>query len=132
MNQLKVDILNKNKEFFKGYLILSVPFLYPAHEMPYDFYRYTLWGLKYQLEKNNMKIIKSIALGGPFFLFVVYLNLCITYIIKIPLLKTISCLLQKVFYKIYRMFHLKKLYESKSKVANIISCGYFIIAEKEG
>lgn len=111
-----------------GYLILFVPFLYPAHETPFDFYRYTLWGLRYQLEKNDLKIIKSIALGGPFFLLVVYFNLCITYIIKIPPLRTISCFLQNIFYKFYKRISFKKLY--KSKVTDIISCGYFIIAQK--
>lgn len=41
-------ILKKNE-----YLILSVPYLYPLHEAPYDFYRYTIYGIRHQLERNG-------------------------------------------------------------------------------
>lgn len=37
-------ILNKN-----GKVIGSVPFIFPIHEAPYDFYRYTEYGLKHLL-----------------------------------------------------------------------------------
>lgn len=30
----------------KGHLIVAVPFLFPVHEGPNDFYRYTEWGLR--------------------------------------------------------------------------------------
>jgi ubiquinone/menaquinone biosynthesis C-methylase UbiE len=32
-----------------GTLILSVPFIFPIHDEPYDFYRYTKYGLQYLL-----------------------------------------------------------------------------------
>jgi SAM-dependent methyltransferase len=33
-----------------GVLIMTVPFMVPLHEVPYDFYRYTTYGLKYLLD----------------------------------------------------------------------------------
>lgn len=40
----------------EGYLILSLPFLYPVHEEPFDFYRFTTNGIKHILERNGMEI----------------------------------------------------------------------------
>jgi SAM-dependent methyltransferase len=52
-------VLNKN-----GKLLLSVPFVWDEHEQPYDYARYSSYGLKYLLEKHGFVIIeyeKSIA-----------------------------------------------------------------------
>lgn len=40
-----------------GYLMLTTPFLVPIHEEPYDFYRYTIYGLKHLLNKSEFQII---------------------------------------------------------------------------
>lgn len=40
-----------------GKLILSTPFIFPIHDEPYDFYRYTEYGLQYLLKDfDNVKI----------------------------------------------------------------------------
>jgi SAM-dependent methyltransferase len=39
-----------------GLLILTTPFLVPLHEPPYDFYRYTLYGLKYLCDKAGLSV----------------------------------------------------------------------------
>jgi SAM-dependent methyltransferase len=36
-----------------GKLLLTVPFIWDEHEIPYDFGRYTSFGIKHLLEKNN-------------------------------------------------------------------------------
>lgn len=41
----------------KGVLILTVPFTGYLHEVPYDYFRYTKYGLKYMLQKANFKIV---------------------------------------------------------------------------
>lgn len=56
-----------------GYLMLSVPFLYPVHEAPYDYYRYTPYGLEYQLKKNGFQIEKKCSWGGGSLLIVYFL-----------------------------------------------------------
>lgn len=45
-------VLNKN-----GKLILTVPFVWDEHEQPYDYARYSTFGLVALLEKNGFKII---------------------------------------------------------------------------
>ena len=47
-----------------GLVYIRVPFLYPFHESPGDFYRWTLSGLRYLF--TGFEEIKSGAAGGPF------------------------------------------------------------------
>ena len=42
----------------EGKLVLSIPLMWPEHETPYDFYRYTSFGIKSLLERHNFTIIK--------------------------------------------------------------------------
>jgi len=46
-----------------GYALLTVPFLSDEHEQPYDFFRYSSFGMKYLLEANQFEIVKSIKLN---------------------------------------------------------------------
>jgi len=41
----------------EGYLLCTTPFVWDEHEAPYDFARYTSFGMKYLLEKNGFEII---------------------------------------------------------------------------
>ena len=41
-----------------GLLFLSIPFIYGEHEMPFDFQRFTLMGLKTLVEENQFQIIE--------------------------------------------------------------------------
>lgn len=45
-------------------LLLTIPFLWPTHESPYDFYRYTPFALKSILEKAGFEEIEIEGLGG--------------------------------------------------------------------
>ena len=47
-------ILSKN-----GKLILTVPFIFPIHERPYDYYRYTKFGLRFLLQNFSDVVIKE-------------------------------------------------------------------------
>lgn len=47
-----------------GKLLLSVPFVWDEHEQPYDYARYTSFGLKALLEGNGFKIIKHRKLAA--------------------------------------------------------------------
>lgn len=46
-------VLKKN-----GMALFTVPFVWDEHEIPYDFGRYSTFGIKYLLEKNGFKIIR--------------------------------------------------------------------------
>lgn len=47
-----------------GYLILTAPQAWPLHEEPYDFFRYTKYGLAELAERNRLKVIKLEERGG--------------------------------------------------------------------
>lgn len=42
-----------------GVFLLSVPFVWDEHEQPYDYGRYSSFGLKYLLEKHGFEIVES-------------------------------------------------------------------------
>ena len=47
-----------------GYFILSGPFVWPLHEEPYDFFRFTKYGFTYILEKAGFEIVEINESGG--------------------------------------------------------------------
>jgi SAM-dependent methyltransferase len=47
-----------------GLLLLTVPFIWDEHEQPYDFGRYTSFGIKALLERNGFTIIDQRKTGG--------------------------------------------------------------------
>jgi len=67
-NQVLEHVFNPN-EFLQeinrvvrpgGKLLLSVPFAWDEHEQPYDYARYSSFGLKHLLEENGFKVVKHI------------------------------------------------------------------------
>jgi SAM-dependent methyltransferase len=46
-----------------GKLLLTVPFVWDEHEQPYDYARYSSFGLRALLEKNGFKIVHHIKIG---------------------------------------------------------------------
>jgi SAM-dependent methyltransferase len=42
----------------QGILLITVPFVWDEHEQPYDYARYSSFGLKYLLEKYGFKILE--------------------------------------------------------------------------
>jgi SAM-dependent methyltransferase len=56
-----------------GRLVITVPFLYPTHEAPYDFWRTTHFGLRTLLTRHGLQVGEIAAQGGPFMLVCHYL-----------------------------------------------------------
>lgn len=48
----------------QGVLMMTVPFLYGIHEAPYDFRRFTRFGLEYELKKAGFTRIEIHEIGG--------------------------------------------------------------------
>lgn len=113
-----------------GHLIISTPFLAPLHEAPYDFYRYTKYGIKHQIEKNGLKVVHENSLGGVGLMFAVYFNWFITRIVKIAALTKLNCRIQEIFYKLYKKVFFKKICNGSGKLDSIISMGYFVVVTK--
>jgi SAM-dependent methyltransferase len=47
-----------------GYLLLSVPFIYPIHEAPYDHWRFTSYGLRLLCTDAGLEVIYVHPKGG--------------------------------------------------------------------
>lgn len=47
-----------------GLLLITVPFVWDEHEIPYDYGRYTSFGLNYLISKNGFDIIEQHKSGG--------------------------------------------------------------------
>lgn len=60
-----------------GEAIISVPFLWPEHEQPYDFYRFTRFGIKDHLIRNGFEVISISSDTGAIEAMVVMLNIYI-------------------------------------------------------
>lgn len=60
------EFLNEINRVLKpsGKLLLTVPFVWDEHEQPYDYARYSSFGLKSLLEKHGFLILKHEKLGG--------------------------------------------------------------------
>lgn len=113
-----------------GYLIMSVPFLYPAHEIPHDFYRFTRYGIEHQLEKNGFVVEHMLPWGGIGILSCVYFHFFFGKIIKNKCINNISCLIQKGTYFIIKKCCFKRLLAGKGKASKIITLGNFVVARK--
>lgn len=49
-----------------GVLILTAPQSWHEHQVPYDFYRYTSFGIRHLMEKHGLTVTQMQALGGYF------------------------------------------------------------------
>lgn len=82
-------------EFFRimknnGVLILSVPHLSYLHNEPNDFYRYTIYGLRYMLEKAGFEIVYISPTGGLFsFLGFIPANVLLSIFYDVPLVNKV-------------------------------------------
>lgn len=52
-----------------GHAIITVPFFYPTHEAPYDFRRFTHFGLRSLLERHGLEVVTLEAKGGGLVMF---------------------------------------------------------------
>ncbi len=48
-----------------GRCVLSIPFLYPIHDAPYDFQRLTIFGLRRLFDRHNLNICEEMNMGHP-------------------------------------------------------------------
>jgi len=60
-----------------GHLLVTVPYLYPTHEAPYDFRRFTHYGLRSLLERHGLEVVSLDAKGGPALLLAHYVVLAV-------------------------------------------------------
>jgi len=89
----------------QGILIVAWPFLYPVHEEPRDFYRYTEFGLLHLAKEAKMEVISIVPVSGFWITWFGFLSIylrgksLIIYIVLYPillLLKILCVLVQRL------------------------------------
>ncbi len=124
-----------------GVLIMTIPFMVPLHEEPYDFYRYTKYGLKHLLEASGYSS-HTIKPFSEYFGVIISLSIAIhlkfwnvigkkfhvplIYSIWNPFILLFIWLPQKMMLFLYRRKSLKKIFEKLSYTPK----GYGLIAVK--
>lgn len=75
-----------------GHLVVNSPFLYPIHEAPYDFHRYTLYAYEAMAKEAGLEVVKVWSVGGAG---LVLADILAKAFIRIPLIgRTLSRILQ--------------------------------------
>lgn len=130
-------------EFFRvlkpgGYLLLSVPFIYPIHEAPHDNWRFTPHGLEAICQWAGFKIVSIHTKGGEMTTLVVLLQHFMIWGLNwtsrlfpgrplrdAPIVRFLFYLLQKIWMRLTQFPFLAR--DAKSyKMSN----GYFAVATK--
>lgn len=108
-----------------GKLLLNVPFYYPLHETPYDYYRYTEFALNRFIALANMRMVLLIPIGGaPEIL----TDILAKHIKSVPLIgKPIAILIQTITFFFISTSLGEKISAMTSKN---FPFGYFLVAEK--
>ena len=80
-----------------GTLLLTVPFVWDEHEQPYDFARYSSFGLRAMLERNGFQVLEQDKLLADFSVLV---QLAIAYFFKVARSRSrlLALLLTPVFF----------------------------------
>ena len=108
-----------------GILILNVPFCYPMHEEPHDYYRYTQYALKRFADVAQFKILVLKPIGGTP---EIWADLLAKHLQFVPLIgKTVSVLIQSVTLAFLKTDLGRRISE---QTGNKYPLGYFLVAEK--
>ncbi|MBM4340290.1 MAG: class I SAM-dependent methyltransferase [Deltaproteobacteria bacterium] len=62
-----------------GYLLITTPFSFPVHGYPSDYRRWTLEGLKVEMDHAGFKVIDAISIGDAFSSLALNVNLLLKY-----------------------------------------------------
>jgi len=124
-----------------GYLLLSVPFIYPIHEAPYDHWRFTSFGLRLLCMEAGLEVVYLRPKGGIIAtLIVLWINLAVRGVNAVSKLlrqslplrdrRVIRWLLAFPQWIYLRLRHaLRPVVEkAEEQVGDFLTTGYFLIA----
>lgn len=107
-----------------GHILLNVPYYYPIHEAPYDFYRYTEFALRRFAEAANLEVVVFQPLGGSP---EVIADIVAKNLVPIPVIgPVLASFVQSVVALVARTGPGAKL---SAKTAQLFPLGYFLIAK---
>lgn len=109
----------------KGKAFVNVPFYYGLHEIPYDFYRYTEYALRYFANQTGFDVIVLEPIGGTP---EVLADILAKHLRFFPIIGTsLALIIQYVTAAFVRTTFGKKISE---KTSPFFPLGYFLIVEK--
>jgi SAM-dependent methyltransferase len=110
-----------------GIVILSTPFFFYLHEEPYDFFRFSKYGLRSIFERNGFIVIDVIPTGGVIAILGILISIFITRVFKF------SKVLLNILLKINRFVQLKLFLPIDKKLDKNkrFAQGHFIIGSKK-
>lgn len=114
----------------KGSIIIQVPWQWWIHEEPYDFFRYTPYGLKYLLEKAGFVNVVVEPQSGFFTMWLLKLNYFSLRLIRGP--RVLRWLTKMIFLPIWYIN--QKMAPYLDRIDNnwaAETSGYFVMAQKE-
>lgn len=109
-------------------MILQVPFMWSVHEAPYDYYRYTLLGLKYIFEKAEFLVVQVYPQTGFWSMWTLKFNYQSTRLVRgpWPIRKAMALLLRGIWAIDQRIATwLNKHWKGEAETA-----GNFVVAKK--
>jgi SAM-dependent methyltransferase len=65
-----------------GHALITVPFLYPTHEAPYDYQRFTHYGISGLAKRHGLEVLDLGAQGGPVLMVAHYAVLAVSQALR--------------------------------------------------
>jgi ubiquinone/menaquinone biosynthesis C-methylase UbiE len=108
-----------------GKVLVCVPFLYPLHELPHDYYRYTEFGLRRLAEMTGFDVISLEPIGGAP---EVVVNIVSKLLGRIPRIgRPIAAVTQDVAWRLLETSTGRRLSRSTAKTFPL---SYFLVTQK--
>jgi SAM-dependent methyltransferase len=106
-----------------GKILLNVPFYYPLHEEPYDYFRYTRFALRKFADDARLKVVKLTAAGGAL---IVMTDIMSKFLMNIPVVgRYIAAILQNTAHGVWG-----RSPQTNEKLTTNFPLTYFVIMEK--
>lgn len=122
--------LNESFRILKkgGSMVLQVPFMWHVHEAPYDYYRYTKFGLKYLFEKAGFGEVEVIAQSGFWSMFVLKFNYFSVKFIRGPYI--VRVFLKMFLFPIWLLGQKSAPILDKLIYSETETIGYYVVGKK--
>lgn len=115
-----------------GKLFLSIPFMYPIHDSPHDYRRFTLYGARFILKEHGFRILTEIKHGNSLVTVIQLTNLSLLEIVRDTGKKNqfTGLLVLSVMYPVCLILNLVAWPFLYLRWDSASCLGYFIIAER--
>jgi SAM-dependent methyltransferase len=111
-----------------GEIVLQVPFMWGVHEAPYDFFRYTEFGLKYMFEKAGFTEVKVYPQTGFWTMWILKFNYQTMRLVRGP--RWARFLIKLPMTIIWGINQFGASWLDKTWNCTVEPAGYFVVATK--